>query len=139
MQPLVQRVKSYIKDTNHFLNKIKKIGKLPEGAILCTMDVVGLYPNIPHGEGLASLYKFLETRENKQISSDTLAELAEIVLKIIYLNFQKYINYINFQKLSDKNVEPLLEPSSRLLMLFFVWLISRKNCWKFLKENQSFF
>ena len=41
------------------------------------MDVVGLYPNIPHGEGLASLYKFLETRENKQISSDTLAELAE--------------------------------------------------------------
>ena len=81
MQPLGQRVKSYIKDTNHFLNKIKKIGKLPEGAILCTMDVVGLYPNIPHGEGLASLYKFLETRENKQISSDTLAELAEIVLK----------------------------------------------------------
>ena len=30
---------------------------------------------------IASLYKFLETRENKQISSDTLAELAEIVLK----------------------------------------------------------
>ena len=81
MQPLVQRVKSSIKDTNDFLNNLKKIGKLPEGAILCTMDVVGLYPNIPHGEGLASLYKFLETRENKQISSDTLAELAEIVLK----------------------------------------------------------
>ena len=81
LEPLAQRVKSYIKDTNHFLKRIKKIGKLPEGAILCTMDVVGLYPNIPHGEGLASLYKFLETRENKQISSDTLAELAEIVLK----------------------------------------------------------
>ena len=32
-------------------------------------------------EGLASLYKFLETRESKQISSDTLAELADIVLK----------------------------------------------------------
>ena len=45
------------------------------------MDLVGLYPNIPHGEGLASLYKFLETRENKQISSVTLAELAEIVLQ----------------------------------------------------------
>ena len=81
LQPLAQRVKSYIKDTNHFLNKIKKIGKLPEGAILCTVDVVDLYPNISHGKGLASLYKFLETRENKQISSDTLAELAEIVLK----------------------------------------------------------
>ena len=86
LQPLAQKVKSYIKDTNHFLNKIRNIGKLQEGAILCTVDVVGLYPNTPHGDGLASLCKFLETRENKQISSDTLAELAEIVLKIIYLN-----------------------------------------------------
>ena len=45
------------------------------------MDVVGLYPNTPHGEDLASLYECLETRENKQISSETLAELADIVLK----------------------------------------------------------
>ena len=67
LQPFPQRVKSYNKGSNHFLNKIKKVGKLPEGAILCIMDVVGLYPNIPHGEGLPSLYKFLETRENKQI------------------------------------------------------------------------
>ena len=44
---LVQRVKFYIKDTNQFLNKTKKIGKLLEGAIVCTIDVVGLYPNIP--------------------------------------------------------------------------------------------
>ena len=45
------------------------------------MDVVGLYPNIPHGEGLDFLRRFLETRDNKQISSDTLTELAEAVLK----------------------------------------------------------
>ena len=35
LQPLAQKVKSYIKDTNHFLNKIKKLGSLPDGAILC--------------------------------------------------------------------------------------------------------
>ena len=81
LQPLAQKVKSYIVDTNHFLNKIKKLGSLPVGAILCTMDVVGLYPNIPHREGLASLRRFLETRDNKQISSDTLTELTEVVLK----------------------------------------------------------
>ena len=45
------------------------------------MDVAGFYPNIPHGEGLASLLKFLGTRDNKQIVSDTLAEHAEVVLK----------------------------------------------------------
>ena len=76
MQPLAPKVKSYIKDTNHFLNKIKKLGSLPDGAILCTMDV-----SIPHEEGLTSLRRFLETRDNKQISSDTLTELAEVVLK----------------------------------------------------------
>ena len=54
---------------------------MPDGAILCTMDVVGLFPNIPHGEGLASLRWFLETRDNKHIASDTLTELAEVVLK----------------------------------------------------------
>ena len=45
------------------------------------MNVVGLYPNIRHGEGLASLRRILETRDNKQISSDTLTELAEVILK----------------------------------------------------------
>ena len=45
------------------------------------MDVVGLYPNMSHREGLASLCRFLETRYNKKISSDTLKELAEVVLK----------------------------------------------------------
>ena len=54
---------------------------MPDEAILCTTNDVGLYPNIPHREGLASLRRFLETRDNKQISSDTLTELAEVVLK----------------------------------------------------------
>ena len=81
LQPLAQKVKSYIKDPNHFLNRLSSLGKLPQGAILCTVDVVGLYPDIPHSEGLNSLRRILELRDNKQISSDTFVELAEIVLK----------------------------------------------------------
>ena len=75
LQPLAQKVKSYIKDTNRFLKKIKELGQLPEGTILCTIDVVGLYPNIPHDEGLAFLKDFLDSRV------DTLIELTELVLK----------------------------------------------------------
>ena len=81
LQPLAQKVKSYIKDTNHFLNRLSSLGKLPQGAILCSVDVVGLSPNIPHSEGLTSLGRVLELRHNRQISSDNLVELAEIVLK----------------------------------------------------------
>ena len=58
LQPHAQRVKSYIKETNHFLNKMKKVGKLPDEAILCTMDVVGPYPNIPHGKVLPLYISF---------------------------------------------------------------------------------
>ena len=89
LQLLAQKVKSYIKDTNHFLSKLKSIGKLPDGAILCTIDIVGLYPNIPHGEGLTSLPRFLQLRDNNQISSNTLIEIAEIVLKTAFLNSMK--------------------------------------------------
>ena len=89
LQPLAKKVKSYIKDTNHFLSKLKSLGKLPDGAILCTIDIVGLYPNIPHSEGLTSLPRFLQLRDNNQISSNTLIELAEIVLKTAFLNSMK--------------------------------------------------
>ena len=35
------------------MRKIKDLRQLQEGKILCTIDIVGLYPNIPHDEGLS--------------------------------------------------------------------------------------
>ena len=65
LQSIAQKVNSFIKDSKLLLRKIKSLGQLPEGAILCTIDVVGLYPNIPHEEGLASLRKILYGRRKK--------------------------------------------------------------------------
>ena len=42
---------------------------------------MGLYPNIPHDEGLIVLRKSLESREDKTISTDSLMDLADCVLK----------------------------------------------------------
>ena len=81
LQPLAKTVTSYIKDTNHFLKKLSELGEIPEDAILCTVDVVGLYPNIPHGEGLEALRGALEHREDKTVSTESLTELARVVLK----------------------------------------------------------
>ena len=39
-----------------------------------------LYPNIPHEEGLSALRKRLDNRMKKDISSDTLCDLAEVVI-----------------------------------------------------------
>ena len=60
LQPLAQAVKSYIKDSNDFLNKLRSLPKLPDNIILYTVDVVGLYPNIPHEKGLSALRKQLD-------------------------------------------------------------------------------
>ena len=47
LKPLSQKVKSFIKGTNDFLKKLNELRDLPDDFILCTFDVVGLYPNIP--------------------------------------------------------------------------------------------
>ena len=54
---------------------------MPEDIILCTIDVVGLYPNIPHEDGLVAMRKALDALEDKTVSTDSLIELAECILK----------------------------------------------------------
>ena len=46
---------SYVKDYGDFLKKIRNIGKIPEGAILVTANVIGLYPSISHEVSLEAL------------------------------------------------------------------------------------
>ena len=89
LQPLAREVKSYIKDTNDFLKKLCSLPNLPDDIILCTVDVVGLYPNIPHEEGLSALRKRLDLRQEKYVTTSTLVELAEVALKNNIFTFKE--------------------------------------------------
>ena len=159
LQPLAQKVKSYIKDTNHFLNRLSSLGKLPQGAILCTVDVVGLYPTIPHSEGLTSLRRVLELRDNKQISSETLVELAEIVLKNnIFQSDEKTFKQVRGTAIGTKFAPPyailfmadleekILSASEKKPMIwwryiddiFFIWEHGEESLEIFLNKLNSF-
>ena len=59
VQPLVGQVDSIIEDSTDFLKKLERLGHIPSTAILCTIDVVGLYPHIPHGKVWRLLEKHL--------------------------------------------------------------------------------
>ena len=83
----MQRGKSYIKDSGDFINKVKSLQNIPEGAILVTADVIGLYPSIPHEAGLKVLREALDSRENTQIHTENLLKMAEFVLKNNYFEF----------------------------------------------------
>ena len=55
LKPIAQKIKLYIKETNDFLPKLDALPSLPEDIILCTIDIMSLYPNIPHENGLAAM------------------------------------------------------------------------------------
>ena len=156
LEPLAQNVKSYIKDTNHFLRKIKELGQLPEGTILFTIDVVGLYPNIPHDEGLAFLKDFLDSRFDKQFTTDTLIELAELVLKNKIFEFShKTYKQIRGTAIGTKFAPPYAILFMAALILnkvkkkpnvwwryigdiFFIWEHGEESLKEFLNEINSF-
>ena len=58
---------SYTKDSKDFINKSRKLGKIPDNAILLIVNVVGLYPSIPRNVRLRALKEALDKREQKKI------------------------------------------------------------------------
>ena len=77
------------------------------------MDVVGLYPNIPHEEGLEALKGALDSRENKTVSTESLTELAQIVLKNNCFEF----NGKFYQQLQGTAIGTNFAPSYAILFM----------------------
>ena len=71
------------------MKKLHSLPNLPDDIILCTVDVVGLYPNITHEEDLSALCKRLDLRQEKDVTTSTLVELAEVVLKNNIFTFKE--------------------------------------------------
>ena len=78
LKPIMQNGLSYIRDSQHFLEKIKTIGSVPKNIILVIAE--GLYPNNPHQAGLKTLRAVLEKRNIKKIPTEDLVKMAEFVL-----------------------------------------------------------
>jgi hypothetical protein len=81
LQPYIPSIPSYIKDTSDFLSKLRTLGSIPSGAFLVTVDVVALYPSIPHSDGLRALKEFLVKKHLPTSIIDGIHDMADIVLK----------------------------------------------------------
>ena len=89
------------------------------------VGVVDLYPNIPHKESLSALSKQLDNWMEKYISSDTLCDLAEVVLKN---------NIFEFGKKTLKQKKGLQsERNLHLLIAFCLWRNWKRKFFK--KQN----
>ena len=64
-----------LKDTNHFLQKIDQINKSgiileADSILMCSFDIVQMFPNITKEIGLPACRKHLDKRDRKIFSSD---------------------------------------------------------------------
>ena len=85
----MQRSWYYIKDSEDFIEKIKKTSNAPDGANLVTADVVGLYLSIPHELGLKALEEAPppKKRDSTEISTSDLVKMAKFALQDSYFEF----------------------------------------------------
>ena len=90
IQPLVEGVPFASKDSTHFLQRLEDLGHIPWTPILCTIDVVGLYPHTPHSEGLEALRLALNKAEGN-IPVDDLVSLAKLVLENNFFEFDESV------------------------------------------------
>ena len=96
------------------MKKVKHLGQIPGEAILVTAGVVGLYPSIPHKAGLEALIRRLNKDETSEIPTENIAQLAELLLKIIFLS--------SMGRSKDKNQVQQLGPNLHLFTLVFSWM-----------------
>jgi len=70
--------------------------------LFCTIDVKALYPSIPYDGGLRAIEKALESRGDKSVSTKSLLNLAEIVLKNNYFEHNGK-TYVQRQETATRN------------------------------------
>ena len=83
----VPKTKSYIRDTQDFIKKIKELGPIPESAILCTLDVSSLYTNIPNNEGILAVGEKLRNDPTKTPIANFILDLLKLVLHSMNFTF----------------------------------------------------
>jgi hypothetical protein len=95
-KPLVTNLPSFIEDTPDLLRAIEdlKQKQIPENAVPVTIDVVGLYSNIPQEEAIEQMKEALDTREDdlkKAVPTSFLIELLTLVLTLNIFTFDSQL------------------------------------------------
>ena len=75
---------TYLKDTLDFLQymiAVNRLGELPKYALLLTMDVVGLFTNIPEKDGIIAVREALEETRNNEVNTELIVRLLPLILQ----------------------------------------------------------
>ena len=81
-----KQVKSYVKDTTHFLQLTKEL-RVEAKEYLCTVDVTALYMNIPHKDGIKRALRFMEQYQATQTELTLVRYLLKPIIRMNYFEF----------------------------------------------------
>ena len=98
LQPYVPKIKSYVKDTNHFISIIEDLNINDQDAILVTLDVTSLYTNIPHKEGIEAIENVIYSTRPHQYMPKNSSIIDILKLILTCNNFQ--FNGTNYLQVS---------------------------------------
>ena len=113
IKPFLPTIPSYLKDTKDFLSKVRNMGPLPDNAILVSLDVVNLYPSIPHADGLLALSEFLSKQGMPSTAVNDIIALAKFVLTNNVFEFNSEI----FLQISGTAIGTKMAPSYAVIFM----------------------
>ena len=153
LQPHVKELKSYVKDSTHFLRRINTMKKIPDNSILVTMDVRSLYTNIPNKEGIEAVETILKRRN---IGTRIISTFLRLVLTLnnFVFNSQNYLqikgcsmgtkcapSYANIfmGMFEERYIYPLIEKISNFYLrfiddIFLIWTGTTDQLMKFKQQ-----
>ncbi|XP_069507297.1 uncharacterized protein [Ambystoma mexicanum] len=88
LQPLIQNIPTYLKDTTDFLNCIQEVRALSPDCILFSMDVCSLYTSIPHVEGIQAVEWLLLNSQATRGDPELIVKFLSLILNNNYFRFQ---------------------------------------------------
>ncbi len=102
LSPYIPLLPSYIKDTNHFLQKIEELPPLLSTALIFTMDVKSLYTNIPNIEALKVAKATLNLHRddtNEPLKNNDIVLMLALVLRCNNFEFNND-HYLQIQRVA---------------------------------------
>ena len=81
LQPVVTQISSYIKDANHFFNRVNNFS-VPVDSVLVTMDVRLLYTSIPNSEGIAATNKRYNSYIHQTLPTKIITTFVALILTL---------------------------------------------------------
>ena len=155
LQHAVTQTLSYIKDTNHFINKVNNFC-VPVNSILVTMDVRSLHTSIPNNEGIAATKKRHDSYIHKTFLTKIITTFLALIctLNNFAFNSKFYLQikecpmgticapaYANtfMAEFEQKHIYPLIKDKSIRSLhyiddIFMVWTKSEKQLKDFMSE-----